>query len=294
MASGEPALPRIPVQPLWRTFPDTCDFSFQETRPLGVTRAHLGVDVFEGAYSYNRTRVTPSWSGSMFEALMPALFLPEEPGELGREPSAHRARPDPPRPGAGRLRLLGFAPAEARANLQRLAHDFPGLYGHWGFRDSVNVDSGVASNFYLSLDQGMIMAAIGNALAGDVLRRAFVTRAYERALRPLVGVEEFGAQPRGCTITGSDGDDRLTGTRRDDVICAGDGDDRVIAGGGDDAVFGDGGDDRARGDTGKDTLYGDDGDDRLRGAAGDDVLAGGPGNDLLGGGRGADYEEQGG
>ena len=54
------------------------------------------------------------------------------------------------------------------------------MYGKWGFRDTVNVDSGVASDSYLSLDQGMIMAAIGNALGGDVLRRAFVTKATER------------------------------------------------------------------------------------------------------------------
>ena len=43
-------------------------------------------DVYEGAYPYDGTRVTPSWGGSMFEALMPALFLPEEewgPGSWG-------------------------------------------------------------------------------------------------------------------------------------------------------------------------------------------------------------------
>ena len=33
------------------------------------------------------------------------------------------------------------------------------MYGAWGFRDSVNVDSGLASEYYLSLDQGMVMAA---------------------------------------------------------------------------------------------------------------------------------------
>ena len=48
----------------------------------------------------------------------------------------------------------------------------------------------------------MIMAAIGNALGGDLLREAFATRATERALRPVMGVEEFNADPRGCTITG--------------------------------------------------------------------------------------------
>ncbi|HEY5880511.1 MAG TPA: DUF3131 domain-containing protein [Nakamurella sp.] len=34
----------------WRTFPDVaCDWSWQEQRPVGVTRNYLGIDVFEGA-----------------------------------------------------------------------------------------------------------------------------------------------------------------------------------------------------------------------------------------------------
>ena len=36
------------------------------------------MDVFEGAYRYHGTQLVPSWGGSMFEALMPALFVPEE------------------------------------------------------------------------------------------------------------------------------------------------------------------------------------------------------------------------
>jgi hypothetical protein len=30
----------------WRSFPDTCDWSWQETRPFGMWRTYLGVDVF--------------------------------------------------------------------------------------------------------------------------------------------------------------------------------------------------------------------------------------------------------
>src|SRR3954469_24176141 len=62
----------------WRTFPDTCDWSWQETKPLGVTRTYLGVNVFEGAYPYDGFKVVPGWGGSMFEALMPSLFVPED------------------------------------------------------------------------------------------------------------------------------------------------------------------------------------------------------------------------
>jgi Ca2+-binding RTX toxin-like protein len=179
---------------------------------------------------------------------------------------------------------------EALAALARLEED---AWTPLGFYDAVNVGTGETTRTYLSLDQGMIMAALGNALGGDVLREAFATRDLERAVRPAVAVEEFSVTPRGCTITGTEGDDVLTGTRRDDVICGLGGDDVVRAGGGDDAVFGDAGADRVDGGDGEDTLYGGDGADDLRGDGGEDVLSGGPGADALDGGRGEDHEEQG-
>ncbi len=211
------------------------------------------------------------------------------------------AKPDPPAkaytngvvtPHAAFL-ALRYAPREALDNLRRLERDFPGMYGKWGFRDTVNVQTRRVSDYYLSLDQGMVMAALGNALGDDVLRRAFVTKATERTVRPLLGVEEFNTDPRGCTITGTRGADRLRGTSRADVICGLGGDDRIDGRGGDDAVFGDAGRDRLEGGDGADTLYGGEGDDALSGAAGDDVLSGGPGHDRLSGGPGADFTEQG-
>jgi hypothetical protein len=60
-----------------RTFPPTCDFAWTETQAGGVTRRYLGVDVFEGHYDYRGMHIVPTWGGSMFEALMPALFVPE-------------------------------------------------------------------------------------------------------------------------------------------------------------------------------------------------------------------------
>jgi hypothetical protein len=331
----------------FRSFPETCDGAWVETKPLGVTRRYLGVDVFEGAYPYFGTRVTPSWGGSMFEALMPPLFVPEDrwgPGSwganhpltvraqiehglreagygywgfspanvpeggyavygvdgIGMDPNGYPSNEDatlvdsgfpgcpgrepkpPPPPSAytngvvtPHAAFLGlrWAPGQGVANLERLRRDFPDMYGRWGFRDSVNVDTGTVSNHYLSLDQGMVMAALGNALERDFLRDAFADRDMERSLRPVIGIEEFGAWPRGCTITGTPRGDRLRGTRGDDVICAGEGDDRVEARGGDDAVFGDGGDDRIDGDDGDDTLYGGAGRDRLHGGSGWDVIS---------------------
>jgi Ca2+-binding RTX toxin-like protein len=97
-----------------------------------------------------------------------------------------------------------------------------------------------------------------------------------------------GSATVGCTVVGTDGDDRLMGTSGDDVICALGGDDVVRARGGDDVVFGGAGDDRLHGDGGDDTLNGGEGDDRLYGQGGHDVLVGGPGRDRTHGGSGRD------
>jgi putative glucoamylase/uncharacterized protein DUF3131 len=262
---GRGQLPQKEYFGRWRTFPDTCDYSFQETRPVGSWKRYFGVNVFEGAYRYNGTQLVPSWGGSMFEALMPALFVPEEAwaprswgenhpltaeaqifhgmteagyGYWGFSPAnrpegdydawgvdgagmysdgmpsnedatlvdhgfagcpGRPAQPDPPpsaytngvvTPHAAFL-ALRYAPQQTIANVGRLARDFPGLYGSWGFRDSVNVQSGRVSGAYLSLDQGMIMAALGNALGDDVLRQAFADSTLERRVKPVIGVERF-------------------------------------------------------------------------------------------------------
>lgn len=250
----------------WRSFPNTCDWSWQETKPHGVSQTYDGVAVFEGAYHYASLRLVPSWGGSMFEALMPTLFVPEEQWGLqswainhpltvqahihhglneaqygywgfspatrpeggyatygvdgiGMNPDGYPSnhdqtfvdhgfpgcpdrppKPDPPpaaytngvvTPHAAFL-ALRWAPAAVLENLAKLERDFA-IYTAWGFRDSVNVQTKVVSDDYLALDQGMIMAALGNALAQDMLREAFVTPAFQRALWPVLAVEVFNA-----------------------------------------------------------------------------------------------------
>jgi hypothetical protein len=266
IATGE--LPSHEYFGAWRTFPDTCDWNWQETKPVGFHRTYYGVDVFEGAYPYDGMRIVPGWGGSMFEALMPALFVPEDQwgprswainhpltvaaqihhgleeagygywgfspanipeggynaygvDAIGMNPDGYPSnedntfvdhgfagcgrdpKPDPPpsaytngvvTPHAAFL-ALRWAPNAALANLAKLKQNFP-IYDKWGFHDSVNVGSGVVSSFYLSLDQGIIMAAIGNALGHDMLRRAFATHEFRRALQPVISIEEFNAGPR--------------------------------------------------------------------------------------------------
>jgi hypothetical protein len=328
-----------------RSWPDTCASNWTETRPQGTTHTYFDTPVYDGALPYAGMLVTPSWGGSMFEALMPSLFVPEErwaPGSWGinhpltvdaqihhglaeagygywgfspsntpeggysvygvdgigsdpngnpsnedktyidhgwADPACSRpALPDPPQsaytngvvtPHAAFLGLR-YRPDAAVADLRKLESHFS-IFTPLGFRDSVNVGTGTVSGSYLSLDQGMIMAALGNALGDDVLRKAFATSDVERALRPVIGVEEFNSSPRPCTITGTDGPDHLRGTNHDDVICGLGGDDEIDARGGDDVVFGDAGNDRIDGGDGDDTLYGGPGTDRLDGGPGSDV-----------------------
>jgi hypothetical protein len=220
--------------------------------------------VFEGHYRYRGMDIVPSWGGSMFEALMVPLLVPEarwgprswgvnhplyvraqvehgleEAGygywgfspsnnpsggyreygvdAIGLNPDGYAsnndntlvdygfgdcrpAQPLPPpeaytngvvTPHASFL-ALPYARRAALGNLAGLRRDF-GAYGEGGFYDAVNVDTGQVSRHWLALDQGMIMAALGNELAGGSLQRYFSDGVVERAVRPLLAMEEFTA-----------------------------------------------------------------------------------------------------
>ncbi|MGH8891963.1 MAG: glucoamylase family protein [Actinomycetes bacterium] len=249
----------------FRTFPnENCDWSWTEQRASGEWREHLGVRVFEGAYTYRGKRLVPTWGGSMFEALMVPLFVPEEEwgprswalthptyvqaqiehgtaeagygywgfspsnnpsggyreygvDQIGMNPDGYSSdqqrttvdegyvvgstvcRPAQPLPtsyGEGVVTphasflALRYAPDQALANLANLRADF-GAYGQGGFYDAVNVTTGKKSMRYLSLDQGMVMAALGNALAGDVMRAPFASGPMRQRVAPLMGMEDF-------------------------------------------------------------------------------------------------------
>jgi hypothetical protein len=85
---------------------------------------------------------------------------------------------------------LPYARQAAIDNLSKIKSSFD-AYGKGGFYDAIAVRSGTVAKRYLSLDQAMIMGALGNVLAHDVLRRAFVTPQFEHAIRPLLAQETF-------------------------------------------------------------------------------------------------------
>jgi len=85
---------------------------------------------------------------------------------------------------------LRYAPAQAVAQLAKLRADFD-IYGPGGYYDAVGVRSGTVAKRYLALDQGMVLAALGNLFGGDVLRDAFVRGGPQQRLRPVIAMEEF-------------------------------------------------------------------------------------------------------
>ncbi|MFB4275567.1 MULTISPECIES: glucoamylase family protein [unclassified Nonomuraea] len=254
-------LPRESYFGPYRTFPDNaCDFGWQEQKPVGSWKRYLGVNVWEGTYEYRGMRYVPNWGGSMFEALMPDLVVPEakwaprswgrnhpvfvraqiehglkearygywgfspsndphggyrvygvdqlgmdEPGytsdreETRTDPGYEGCRPAQPAPetfGDGIVTphasflALPYAKAAALDNLARLRRDFD-AYGPGGFYDAIAVRSGVVSKWYLALDQGMAMAALGNLLTGGNLHRYFAGSGVEATLRPVMQLEEW-------------------------------------------------------------------------------------------------------
>ncbi|WP_163509036.1 glucoamylase family protein [Fodinicola acaciae] len=116
------------------------------------------------------------------------------------DPGFEGCRPPGPKPVFGdgvvtphaAFLALPYAPGAVLGNLAKLRENFD-AYGPGGFYDSVAVRSGTVAKRYLALDQGMTMAALGNYLARDDIRRAFVRGPVEAKIRPLLAIETFNA-----------------------------------------------------------------------------------------------------
>jgi hypothetical protein len=74
-----------------RVFPDNCAWQTLVPQAIDVKRVR-GHEVQSGYYEWKGLKYVPSWGGSMFEALMPVLFLDEPrlaPHSLGRNDEVH-------------------------------------------------------------------------------------------------------------------------------------------------------------------------------------------------------------
>ncbi len=90
---------------------------------------------------------------------------------------------------------LRYAPHAALANLKHIRDDLH-AYGPGGFYDAAAVRSGNVAKRYLSLDQGMVMAALGNALAGDDMREYVAPGGLAKRVKPLMEKEVFASADR--------------------------------------------------------------------------------------------------
>ncbi len=91
IAIGKGDVPEEHWYRMVRSFPPS--YGWQTQRPQGkVLHKVAGHEVVGGLYRYGNERYIPSWGGSMFEALMPALVLDERrhaPHSLGRNGEIH-------------------------------------------------------------------------------------------------------------------------------------------------------------------------------------------------------------
>ena len=91
IAIGKGDVPEEHWYRMARTFPPEC--TWQSQPPKGRREKEVnGHTVIGGWYEWKGLRYVPSWGGSMFEALMPTLFLDERalaPRSLGRNGEVH-------------------------------------------------------------------------------------------------------------------------------------------------------------------------------------------------------------
>ena len=99
----------------WRTFPDKCDWSWPEQKPVGEWREYLGVPVFEGAYRYRGPAARADVGRQHVRGADGAAVRAR--GEVGQavvedQPPADGGRPYPARHGRGGYGYWGFSPVE--------------------------------------------------------------------------------------------------------------------------------------------------------------------------------------
>ncbi len=89
---------------------------------------------------------------------------------------------------------LTVAPEEAYANIVALRGSH-GVYGPYGFYDSLNPTTGSVAHRYLVLDQSMILAALDKVLEHGGLARYYAADPVGKAARPYLAGERFSIEP---------------------------------------------------------------------------------------------------
>lgn len=76
IAIGKGDVPREHFFRVYRTLPP--EWTWQRQQPQGYWTIYENVDVFEGYYEWEGIKIVPSWGGSLFEFLMPTMFVDEK------------------------------------------------------------------------------------------------------------------------------------------------------------------------------------------------------------------------
>lgn len=213
---------------LYRAFPP--EFDWQSQKPKGYKETYDGIDVYEGHYEYEGIKYVPSWGGSMFEALMPTLFIKEKefgPQALGLNNQRH-VEVQIKYAENNNYPAWGFSPAAIKNNYKEfgvpplgtsgyqdeatvtphasiLALEYApdqvlqniaalknmGTYGKYGFYDTINVETKEVAKTYLSLDQGMIMISITNYLTDGAIREYFHSHPIGKKPEDVLKKERF-------------------------------------------------------------------------------------------------------
>ncbi len=211
VAIGKEDVPQEHWWKLYRTF--LPEDTWQAQVPTGDYVKYDGHSIYQGHYEYEGIQYVPSWGGSMFEALMPALLIDEKslaPQGLGYNNEQH-VKAQIKYAELNDWDIWGFSPAAiegnylefgvpvlgagegypdngtvtSHASLLALEYAFEevlsnvatlkeyGAYGEFGLYDTVSIQSGKVHQTYLALDQGMILASIVNYLTDGRLRHYF-------------------------------------------------------------------------------------------------------------------------
>ncbi|MFH1799927.1 MAG: glucoamylase family protein [Candidatus Omnitrophota bacterium] len=213
-----------------RTFPTSYQWQSQPPKDRVETTLE-GYKYVGGHYEWEGLKYVPSWGGSAFEALMPAVVLKEKelaPEGLGKNNATHvqgqiRYALEEKMPvwgmspcsvpeggyseyGAKPMGVKGYKSGVVTPHASALALDYaPGqvvanlrklielydIYGEYGFYDAVTIATGKIARKYLALDQGMILLAINNYLNRGALRERFHADPEMKKYEKLLSAEKF-------------------------------------------------------------------------------------------------------
>jgi hypothetical protein len=225
-----------------RTFP--ASYMWQSQPPKDrVEKTLEGYKYVGGHYEWEGLKYVPSWGGSAFEALMPAVVLKEKelaPEGLGKNNAAHvqgqiRYAQEKKMPvwgmspcsvpeggyseyGAKPFGVKGYKSGVVTPHASALALEYApeevianlrklielyDIYGEYGFYDAVTLETGKVARKYLALDQGMILLAINNYLNHGALRERFHAEPEIKKYEKLLTAEKFFEAPSPDTSANS-------------------------------------------------------------------------------------------